>query len=129
MLKPKVLRTGDSLLFLSGTLALAPYGVSSAPQQGLRRRMWRLEPVQVSSTMRQQLTTLQQTEPPAPKMSASDGRAEYRDRLLGKSHQHKVVSSGSDARPAAKAAVNTWTHKPFLEWVSCRSADDSDDFL
>ena len=121
MLKPKVLRTLRLFVVLGAALfALAPYGVSSAPQQGTSAAGCEAtsEPVQVSSdAMRQQLTTLQQTaNPPAPK-NVGVGTVELSIVIdcSGKVISNKVVSSGSDAMArAAKAAVNTWTYKPFL---------------
>ena len=121
MLKPKVLRT-LRLFVVVGALpfALAPYGISSTPQQGTLAAGCEAtsEPVQVSSdAMRQHLTALQQTaNPPAPK-NVGDGTVEMSIVIdcSGKVISNKVVSSGSDTMArAAKAAVNTWTYKPYL---------------
>ncbi len=49
-----------------------------------------------------------------------DGRAEYRDRLLGKSHQpqRRFFRVGCHG-PCGEGYREYWTYKPFLlEWVS-----------
>lgn len=119
MLTPKVLRTLRLFVFGGAALfALAPYGISSPLQQATSGCEATSQPVQVSSdTMRQHLTALQQTaNPPAPK-NIGTGTVQLSIVIdcSGKIISNKVVSSGSDAMAsAAKAAVNTWTYKPYL---------------
>jgi protein TonB len=121
MWTPKVLRTLRLFVIVGAVpFVLAPYGISATPQSGTSGAGCEAtsEPVQVSSdAMRQQLTALQQTaNPPAPK-NVGVGTVELSIVIdcSGKVISNKVVSSGSDAMArAAKAAVNTWTYKPYL---------------
>ena len=122
MLKPKVLRTLRLFVVVGAVpFALAPYGISSTPQQETSAVGCAADsqPVQVSSdTMRQQLTALQQTvNPPSFRKNIGTGTVVLSIVIdcSGKVISQNVVSSGSDAMArAAKATVNTWTYKPYL---------------
>jgi TonB family protein len=120
MLTTKALRTWRLFVVAAVTFALAPYAISSTPLAGGSGAGCGAgsEPVQVSSdTMRQLLTSLQQTaNPPAPK-NVGVGTVVLTIVIdcSGKVISDKVVSSGSSLMAsAAMAAVNTWTYKPYL---------------
>jgi TonB family protein len=120
MLTIKVLRTWRLFVVAAVTFALAPCAISSTPLAGGSGAGCGAgsEPVQVSSdTMRQLLTSLQQTaNPPAPKnVGVGTVVLSIVIDCSGKVISDKVVSSGSSLMAsAAMAAVNTWTYKPYL---------------